>query len=139
MVLNDCGQKDVCDEIFKSVEDKFKVLHHRMDGLEEKTEEINSINNVLVELQLLTKLQREDGVKRDKTIEDMNKNQIEITNTLKTLAENLSKTDSNVDKLSKKFDEMSNDGSIKINEIIKYAIFTLIGSGVGVWLVNVLK
>lgn len=96
---NECPQVDVCNE-------KFKVANHRIDDLENKTDEINNINNVLVELKLLTKLQREDGVKRDKAIEDMNKTQFEISNTLKTLADNLSKTDVNVDKLDQKVDKL---------------------------------
>ena len=96
---NECPQVEVCNE-------KFKVANHRIDDLENKTDEINNINNVLVELKLLTKLQREDGVKRDKAVEDMNKTQFEISNTLKTLADNLNKTDGNVDKLDKKVDKL---------------------------------
>ena len=53
-------------------------------------------------MEVLYTLQREDSVKRDKSIEDMNKTQIEITNTLKTLTESINKTDKSVDNLDKK-------------------------------------
>lgn len=131
------------DGIEKNFDEKFKVANHRISDLEVKTEEINSISNVLVELQLLSKLQREDGVKRDKLFEELNKNQIEISNTLKTLTDSLNKTDASVDKLdkkvdennkelNKKVDEIKQDNTIKVSDITKKVIFGVICTTFGV-------
>jgi predicted RNase H-like nuclease (RuvC/YqgF family) len=131
-----CEQPKICEKVFENIDEKFKVTNHRINDLENKTEEMNNINKILVELQILTKLQREDGVKRDKAIEEMNKNQeemnknqIEITNTLKTLADNLNQTDDNVGKLSKKIEGIVSDNAIKISTILKY-IGTLVAGGI---------
>jgi len=146
---NECLQIDVCEKSFENINEKIKVSNNRLKDLENKIEEVNSIKNVLVELQLLTKLQREDSIKRDKAIEDMNRNQIEITNTLKTLSENLNKTDINVDKLAekvdinniqlnKKVDDISNDNIIKLSTIGKYLFFGTLGSGMTILLTRLL-
>lgn len=147
MVGNDeCEQVKICEKIFEGIDEKIKVANHRIDDLENKSEEINSINKVLVELQLLTKLQREDGVKRDMAIEnmnknqeEMNKNQIEITNTLKTLAVNLGQTDTNVDKLDKKVDNLdkkidsvSDKDKISLIDLGKKILYGSILAGAGV-------
>jgi len=79
---------------------------------------------------LLTTLQRDDSIKRDKAIDDMNKTQIQITNTLQTLSENLSKTDASVDKLDKKVDDISNNSNINIMRFLKKFIYVAIGSGI---------
>ena len=146
---NECLQIDVCEKSFENINEKIKVSNNRLKDLENKIEEVNSIKNVLVELQLLTKLQREDSIKRDKAIEDMNRNQIEITNTLKTLSENLNKTDINVDKLAekvdinnielnKKVDDISNDNIIKLSTIGKYLFFGTLGSGMTILLTRLI-
>ncbi len=137
-------QVQVCNKSFENIEEKIKVQNHRIEDLENKTEEINNIGKVLVELQLLTQLQREDSIKRDKAIEDMNKtqndmnkNQIEITNTLKTLTASINKTDEAVVKLDEKvdgnqketnnkFDEMSKNNSIDVPSLIKKIIMVTI-------------
>ncbi len=139
MVLNDCGQKDVCAEIFKSVDDRFKVLHHRVDDVEEKAEEIKDMNKILTELQLLVSLQRQDGIKRDEMINEFNINQIKITNTLESLANKLNNTDSNVDKLSQKVDAISNDNKMKLSDIIKNGIVIALSMGFGAVISMVLK
>lgn len=138
-----CQQPLICEKVFLGIEEKFKVSNHRIEDLENQTQEINNINNTLSRLETLISLQREDSLKRDKSIEAMNKTQIEITNTLKTLSESLSKTDKNVDKLNKKvdenhekfnkkFDDISKDNNISIFQIIKYIIFGSIGVGIGI-------
>lgn len=138
-----CQQPLICEKVFLGIEEKFKVSNHRIEDLENQTQEINDINNTLSRLETLISLQREDSLKRDKSIEAMNKTQIEITNTLKTLSESLSKTDKNVDKLNKKvdenhekfnkkFDDISKDNNISIFQIIKYIIFGSIGVGIGI-------
>lgn len=144
MVKNtNCQQPLICEKVFLGIEEKFKVSNHRIEDLENQTQEINDINNTLSRLETLISLQREDSFKRDKSIEAMNKTQIEITNTLKTLSESLSKTDKNVDKLNKKvdenhekfnkkFDDISKDNNISIFQIIKYIIFGSIGVGIGI-------
>lgn len=139
MVLNDCGQKEVCNEIFKSVDNRFKALHHRVDGIEEKTEEIKDMNKILTELQLLVSLQRKDGIKRDEMINEFNINQIKITNTLESLANKLNNTDLNVDKLSRKIDEISNDNKMKLSDIIKNGIVIALSMGFGAVISMVLK
>ena len=82
--MNDCTQKEVCEQKFLIQEEKLKTANHRIEDLVNKTEEINNIANTLSKLELLTTLQRDDSIKRDKAIDDMNKTQIQITNTLQT-------------------------------------------------------
>lgn len=139
--MEDCNAEKICEQKFLGLEEKIKVVNHRIGDLEMRSEEINNIKNVLIELQLLTKLQREDSIKRDIAIENMNKTQVEITNTLKTLSENLNKTDKNVEKLNekvektndelnKKIGEMNKDNNISVGSIVKYAAFGFLGSGI---------
>lgn len=135
MTVNEsCEQPKICEKVFEGIDERFKVSNHRIEDLENKTEEINGINNTLAKLEILISLQREDSIKRDKSIAEMSKTQIEITNTLKDLANNLNKTEENVDKLSKKVDEINNDNNIKINSILKYIIMIVISSGITYWL-----
>lgn len=119
MALNNCEQPKICAEIFKNYDGKIKVANHRINDLEEKTEEINSINNILTELKTLTQLQREDSLKRDQSIQSMNKTQIEMINTLRTLSENLNKTDKSVEKLNEKVDRNYESTNEKFNEVSK--------------------
>lgn len=139
LVLNDCGQKEVCNEIFKSVDDRFKALHYRVDGVEEKTEEIKDMNKILTELQLLVSLQRQDGIKRDEMINEFNINQIKITNTLESLANKLTNTNSNVDELSQKVDAISDDNKMKLSDIIKNLLIIAMSMGFGAVVSMVLK
>lgn len=138
MADKDCLQIDVCEKVFENIEEKIKVANHRIDDLEGRAEEINKISNVLVELQLLIKLQREDSLNRDKTVESINKSQIEITNTLKTLANNLNQTEINVDKLDKKVDSLdkkidsvSSKDKISLLELFKKLIYAGFGVAIG--------
>lgn len=137
----ECTIEKVCEQKFDGIEknfnEKISVANHRISDLENKSEEINNINNVLVELQLLSKLQREDGVKRDKSVEEMNKTQFEISNTLKILADNLSKTDVNVDKLDQKVDKLdqkvdtiSDKDKVSILEFIKKFLYAGAGAAI---------
>ncbi|MDD4469254.1 MAG: hypothetical protein PHR29_04860 [Acholeplasmataceae bacterium] len=128
--MNDCTQKEVCEQKFLIQEEKLKTANHRIEDLVNKTEEINNIANTLSKLELLTTLQRDDSIKRDKAIDDMNKTQIQITNTLQTLSENLSKTDEGLNKLDKKVDDISNNSNINIITFIKKIIYVAIGSGI---------
>lgn len=150
----ECPQVDVCEKTFENFEEKIKVANHRIDDLETKTEEINGINNTLAKLETLVCLQREDSIKRDKAIEEMNKNQredsfkrdgairemsktqVEINNTLIMLANSIKKTDDNVDqldekvdKLDDKFDEISKDNNINILQLLKEGIKYLVIAG----------
>ena len=132
--MNDCTQKEVCEQKFLIQEEKIKTANHRIDDLENKTEEINNIANTLSRMEILVSLQRDDSIKRDKAIDEMNKTQIRITNTLQTLSENLSKTDASVDKLDKKVDDISNNSNINIMSFLKKFIYFAIGSGVTIGL-----
>ena len=98
----ECEQPKICAEIFKSEDDKIKVANHRIEDLENQTNKIYDIGNVLSELQLLTKLQREDGIKRDKLIADINENQTKISNSLDILSTRINNTEVSVEKLNKK-------------------------------------
>ena len=132
MVLNqECEQPKICAEIFKNIDDRFKVLHHRADDLDEKTEEINNINNVLVRLETLVSLQREDGIKRDKLIADINENQTKISNSLDILSNRIDNTEVSVEKLNKKIDEVSNDNKMKLSDIFKNLIIIAMSMGFG--------
>jgi len=140
LVLNqECEQPKICAEIFKSIDDRFKVLHHRADDLDEKTEEINNINNVLVRLETLVSLQREDGIKRDKLIADINENQTKISNSLDILSNRINNTEVSVDKLNKKIDEVSNDNKMKVSDIIKNLIILGLSMGFGAIIGLVIK
>lgn len=138
MGTNDIEQYQICEKIFNGIDEKFKVNNHRIEDLENKAIEINNINNVLVELQLLTKLQREDSIKRDKSIDEMNKTQIEITNTLKSLSSNLNKTDGNVEDLKDEIKDIKNNlkesdknSNINVTKLIKNAILICLSTGIG--------
>lgn len=142
-VNNEYEQYKICEKIFDGVNDKIKSTNYRIDDLENKTQEINGINNTLARMEVLISLQREDSIKRDKTIDDMHISQLEITSTLKTLAESINRTDESVDKLDKKvdannealnrkFDIVSEDNIIKISDINKKTIFGVICGSVGV-------
>lgn len=140
--MENCEQKDVCEKVFDGIDEKFKVVNNRIKDLENKSEEINSIDKTLAKMEVLYALQRDDSVKRDKSIEDMNKTQIEITNTLKTLTESINKTDKSVDNLDKKVDknnedltkkieEITKDNTISIPQTVKYIFITILGTGIG--------
>ena len=132
MVLNqECEQPKICAEIFKSVDDKIKVANHRIEDLENQTNKIYDIGNVLSELQLLTKLQREDGIKRDKLIADINENQTKISNSLDILSNRINNTEVSVEKLNKKIDEVSNDNKMKLSDIFKNLIIIAMSMGFG--------
>jgi len=146
--LTECPQVEICEKSFENIEEKFKVANHRIGDLETKTEEINRNNNTLAKMEVLISLQREDSLRRDKSIDEMNKTQIEITNTLVTLTNSIKKTDESVDKLDKKVDandeklnrkvdDISKDNNINILQVIKYIILTLTSVGVGIWLTKV--
>lgn len=140
MVLNqECEQPKICAEIFKSVDDKIKVANHRIEDLENQTNKIYDIGNVLSELQLLTKLQREDGIKRDKLIADINENQTKISNSLDILSNRINNTEVSVDKLNKKIDEVSNDNKMKVSDIIKNLIILGLSMGFGAIIGLVIK
>jgi uncharacterized protein (DUF342 family) len=132
LVLNqECEQPKICAEIFKSVDEKIKVANHRIEDLENQTNKIYDIGNVLSELQLLTKLQREDGIKRDKLISDINENQTKISNSLDILSNRINNTEVSVEKLNKKIDEVSNDNKMKLSDIFKNLIIIAMSMGFG--------
>ena len=140
MVLNEsCQQPLICGKEFEKIEEKFKVSNHRIEDLENQAEKIYDISKVLSELQLLTKLQREDGLKRDKIIVEINENQIKISNSLDILSNRMNNTDLNVDKLSKKIDEVSSDNKLKLSDIIKNGIMIALSMGFGAVISMVLK
>jgi methyl-accepting chemotaxis protein len=132
-------QPKICAEVFKSVDDRFKVLHHRVDTVEEKTEEINSINNVLARLETLVTLQQEDGIRRDKLIAEISETQAKISNSLDVLSSRINSTETSVDKLSKKIDEVSNDNKMKLSDIIKNLLIIAMSMGFGAIVSTVLK
>ena len=106
MIINqECEQSKICAEVFKNVDVKIKVANHRIDDLESQTNKIYDITSVLSELQLLTKLQREDGIKRDKLIAEISENQAKISNSLDVLNSRINSAETSVDKLSKKINE----------------------------------
>ena len=137
--VNFCEQPKICEKIFEGINEKFKVSNHRISDLEQRTEEIHSINNVLIELQLLTKLQREDGIKRDKLVSDISENQTKISNSLDILSSRINNTEISVEKLNKKLDEIKSDNSMKISDIIKTIIILAASMGFGSVLTLILK
>lgn len=134
-----CEQPKICAEVFKSVDEKFKVANHRIDDLESQVDKIHDIANVLSELQLLTKLQREDGLKRDKLIAEISENQAKISNSLDVLSNRMNSTEVSVEKLSKKIDEVSNDNKMKLSDIIKNLLIIAMSMGFGAVVSMVLK
>lgn len=140
MVINEsCQQPLICGKEFEKIEEKFKVSNHRIEDLENQTEKIYDISKVLSELQVFIGLQREDGIKRDEMINEFNINQIKITNTLESLTNKLTNTNSNVDKLSQKVDAISDDNKMKLSDIIKNGIVIALSMGFGAVISMVLK
>ena len=139
VISQGCEQSKICAEVFKSVDDRFKVLHHRVDTIEEKTEEINSINNILARLETLVTLQREDGIHKDKLIAEISETQAKISNSLDVLSNRMNSTETSVDKLSKKIDEVSNDNKMKLSDIIKNLLIIAMSMGFGAVVSTVLK
>ena len=139
VISQGCEQSKICAEVFKSVDDRFKVLHHRVDTIEEKTEEINSINNILARLETLVTLQREDGIHKDKLIAEISETQAKISNSLDVLSNRMNSTETSVDKLSKKIDEVSNDNKMKLSDIIKNLLIIAMSMGFGAVVSMVLK
>jgi len=139
VISQGCEQSKICAEVFKSVDDRFKVLHHRVDTVEEKTEEINSINNILARLETLVTLQQEDGIRRDKLIAEISETQAKISNSLDVLSSRINSTETSVDKLSKKIDEVSNDNKMKLSDIIKNLLIIAMSMGFGAVVSMVLK
>ena len=132
MVINqECEQPKICAEVFKSVDEKFKVANHRIDDLESQVDKIHDITNVLSELQLLTKLQRDDGLKRDKLITEISETQAKISNSLDVLSNRMNSTEVSVEKLSKKINEVSNDNKMKLSDIIKNLLIIAMSMGFG--------
>lgn len=146
----ECKQKEVCDEIFNLIEEKINVANHRIYDLEQKESQINIIANTLTKLETIICLLREDCVKRDLIVDDMNKSQQEIANTLKILSNNLNKTDESVEGLNKKVDKLNekvdknneklnvkfkeiiSDNHIKVSDIVKKALWILLGGALTV-------
>ena len=115
------------------------MANHRIEDLENQTNKIYDIGNVLSELQLLTKLQRENGIKRDKLIADINENQTKISNSLDILSNRINNTEVSVEKLNKKIDEVSNDNKMKLSDIIKNLIILGLSMGFGAIIGLVIK
>lgn len=140
MAINqECEQPKICAEVFKNIDEKIKVVNYRIDDLENQTNKIYDITSVLSELQLLTKLQREDGIKRDKLIAEISENQAKISNSLDVLSNRMNSTEVSVEKLSKKIDEVSSDNKMKLSDIFKNLIIIAMSMGFGAIVSMVLK
>jgi len=140
LVINQvCEQAKICAEVFKNIDEKIKVANHRIDDLESQTNKIYDITSVLSELQLLTKLQREDGIKRDKLIAEISENQAKISNSLDVLSNRMNSTEVSVEKLSKKINEVSSDNKMKLSDIFKNLIIIAMSMGFGAIVSMVLK
>jgi tRNA U34 5-carboxymethylaminomethyl modifying enzyme MnmG/GidA len=140
LVPNDCVQKDVCDEIFKNVDEKFKVVNHRINTVDEKTDNLSSINASLVKLTLLSEQNVENNKNRDEILRIHGETLVQLTTALthinekfdantKNINEKFGETDKNIEEVSQKVETMDNNNSIKINEVIKYLFVLFLGVG----------
>jgi response regulator RpfG family c-di-GMP phosphodiesterase len=151
LVPNDCIQKDVCDEIFKNVEEKFKVVNHRINTIDEKTDDLSSINASLVKLTLLSEQNIENNRNRDEILRIHGETLVQLTTALthinekfdantkninekfgetdKSIKEKFGETDKSIEEVSQKVETMDNNNSIKINEVIKYLFVLVLGVG----------
>jgi septation ring formation regulator EzrA len=151
--LDDCKQAEVCEQKFANLEEKIeafnkltdekiRVANHRIEDVEIECKKIGDVQNVLSELKVLVGLQREDGLKRDKMIQEFNHSQFKITQTLDCLANKLAKTDDNVEKIAEEVSQMEEkisdlkqdnvnqmkENSISIPTLVKYFIAGGIGA-----------
>lgn len=149
MIQNhNCSQPQICQEKWNSVEDKFKVIHHRLDDVESDHNRLNSkiddlsiMKEVLVELKLLTAQQVKDNKKRDTVLEKHSETLVQMNINLTNMNSQFEESEKNILDLRKglKIVEeniygLSADNSIKISDIIKYAITVCISIIIGILL-----
>lgn len=127
----DCPQPRICEQKWISTEDKFKVIHHRIDEVEEKTNNLISINDTLVELKLLSEQNIASNKSRDDMLRGHSESLIQVTNTLTNMNKQFEFTDEKIENLKIDVAGISSDNSIKISEIIKYLVLLGLGTGLG--------
>ena len=128
-INENCEQPKICAEIFKGIDEKFKVSNHRIDNLNEKTDHLGSIDAALVKLTLLSEQNVENNKNRDEILRIHGETLVQLTTALKHINEKFKETDGNIEEVRQNVETMDNNGSLKINEIFKYIFFLGIGSG----------
>lgn len=128
-VIN-CDQPKICEQKWIANEDKLKVVHHRIDGLEEKVNDLSNINSVLVELKLLSEQNIESNKTRDEMIKLHSESLIQITSTLTNLNEKLDVTGEKIEDLETNVAVINSDNTFKITSAFKYIATLLAGGGV---------
>jgi chromosome segregation ATPase len=166
--LNECEQlvNGICNEKFKNLEQGIKRAHERIGTVEQNMEEIHAINEVLAKMELLTSMLREDGVNRDKMIQEFSNNQIKMTATLEKMNQKMNDTDKTIDnlagnqmKLTNALDKLSDkvkdtdkkidtvdtkigtlDDSTKINilETAKWVVTIAVSAGIGAYISRII-
>jgi len=124
-----CDQERICEQKFMAIEDKFKTIHHRIDGVEEKTDNLTSINETLVELRLLSEQNIKSNKSRDEMLKGHSESLIQVTNTLTNMNKQFEITDEKIENLKIDVAKIDDDNSIKLSEIIKNILYVIAGIG----------
>jgi septal ring factor EnvC (AmiA/AmiB activator) len=145
LVLENCGQKDVCTEIFKGVDERFKVSNHRIEDLEQKVDNLSSINATLVELKLLSQQNVASNKDRDEMLKSHSEALVQVSNTLININKQFEETNKElekqnikIDKTDEKIKELNKDNSIKIFDVIKNIIYVAIGCGATIFVTKLI-
>lgn len=131
--MEKCKQPEICEQKFLMIDDKFKVVHHRLDSLDE-------IKNVLIELKVLSTQQLKDNRERDiqiakhsEVLAQMGVTLIHINKQFednqKDIDDLKEKNENNIIELKNNFTDLSRDNAVKISDIVKYMLFTILGIG----------
>lgn len=131
--MEKCKQPEICEQKFKMIDDKFKVLHHRLDNLDE-------IKDVLIELKVLSTQQLKDNRERDiqiakhsEVLAQMGVTLIHINKQFednqKDMDDLKEQNENNIIELKNNLVDLSKDNAVKISDIVKYMLFTILGIG----------
>lgn len=145
LTLNDCGQKDVCTEIFKGIDERFKVSNHRIQDVEQKVDNLSSINATLVELKILSEQNVTSNKDRDEMLKSHNEALIQVSNTLININKQfeetnkeLEKTNIKIDKTDEKIKELDKGNSIQLLDLFKKLIYVAVGCGVTIFVTKLI-
>lgn len=147
MVINqECEQPKICKKEFNMLGEKIKVANHRIEDLEDKVDDLTSINVTLAELKTISKQQLEGNKERDFLLKQHSDTLIQMNTSLINMNHKYEESDKNVSDLKVEIKEVrddvkgiNKDNSIKVSDIIKNLIMMGLSMGFGVWIASILK
>ena len=139
MTVNEnCEQPRICAEVFKGINEKFKVSNHRIDDLEQKVDNLSAINATLIELKLLSEQNVASNKDRDEMLKSHSEALIQVSNTLININKQFEETNIKIEKTDEKIKELNKDNSIKIFDVIKNIIYVAIGCGATIFVTKLI-